>query len=330
MRTGLFITYSLIASLVFFSCSRSDKLTETSPKFSFVSDSVFTTYKDTLRIRGSYSNNSGFYMDSIAAGDTAAFMIDVDGVFHTLTEINISLSPGDSVAEILFPDNNYKDSLFSGSSDFEQGILYPATENTRVPLRFLYSTKKASKDITLNLTAYSEASDENNTNHFTLKVPVKRTPAPVITVLNDTIYTTGNDTLIIRSNQLQGFTVGQTASFTIHIDGVRNRLKKFILTPATANDSIEVNNVAEIILPDKAELDGMFLDTSDYENRIFEMDSTLYTFTFSFKVRAKEADGDFSLKFEAHSDALYDYGIGRFELKAPVRNIPDEEEEEDE
>ena len=318
MKIHSFVLYILIIS-VFFSCSHSEKITQTSPKFHFPINTVFTSYCDTLRITGSAKN--GFQMDSIAAGDTAVFCVDIDGVFHQLTEINIALSE-DSVAELLFLDAAYMDSLFLSSSRPEEGVFYPVENKMRIPFYFRYCAKKASKNVKLTLTAFSEAGKTDHTNQFTLKVPIKKTPAPEFYFPSDTVFTENNDTLRIRYvssvYRLDALSVGDAVELKIIISGVRNNLKRFTLTPSNRTD-VEL----ELLAP--AELDQMFLNTSDYENGIFEMDGSFSTLSFPLKLRAKQANEDFSLVFEARSDALYDYGIRRFELKVPIEAIPEEE-----
>lgn len=318
----LFILSCCLSVLFFISCSQSEKIDRTTPKFNFPNDAVFTAYKDTLRLKGTFRN--GFQIDSIAAGDTAYFRIDIDGVFHDLTEIDIALSLGDSIAELLFLDKAYMDSLFLSSSNYEEGKFYLAEGKKRIPFYFQYAAKKADKNIQVDITAYSNADADNNTNHFQLKVPVKQTPPPKLYISSDTIYTANDDTLKIRTVssalRLDPITIGDMAYFYILLDGDHNNLKRFTLTPTNRTD-------AEIVLPDEDELDRYFLATSDYAAGKFDMDSSRLLQPFSFGLRALSGNDDFKLTFEIESDALHAYGISKFELYTPIKVVEEEKSE---
>ena len=322
MKVRFLILYILLA-LVFFACSSRVEIEQTSPKFNFPTSTVFTSQNDTLRIRGSFRD--GFHMDSIAAGDTAHFRIDIDGVFNRLTEIRIELKNAN--AELLF-DQAYLDSMFLSSSDFQAGVFRVAGERTRIPFLFSYAAIQTSRNASLKLTAHSDADEDNNENSFTLRVPIKRTPAPQFQLPN-TFITDNNDTLqVIRvvsaTHRLDAITIGDAVELQVTISGVRNNLTLFKLTPRNPTDTLKLP--AEIILPDKSVLDQLFLSVSECENGSFEfeMDGSFSELTFSFKLYAKEASEDFGIIFEVHSDALFDYGISRFELRTPIQEIPSE------
>ena len=316
MKIRFLILYVLLA-VVFFSCNSRSGIEQTSPKFNFPTDTVFTSQNDTLRIRGSFRQNDNFRVDSIAAGDTAHFRIDIDGVFNRLTEIHIELENAN--AELLF-DQAYLDSMFLSSSDFQAGIFRVAGERTRIPFIFSYAAIQTSRNANLKLTAYSDADEYNNENRFTLRAPIKRTPAPRFSFPYNQFITDNNDTLQIRTvsgvRRLDAITVGDAVEIQITVSGVRNNLISFKLTPTNCTD-------AEIKLPDKSILDQLFSSISERENGVFEfeMDGSFSEFTFSFKLYAKEASEDFGIIFEAHSDALFDYGISRFELRTPIQEV---------
>ena len=103
----------VLAALLAGACKPSATLDETSPKFYFPSDSVYTAYRDTLLLSGDLQD--GFQLDSITAGDTATLHLEVDGVFHPLAAIGIRLSEPD-VAELLYPAGAQADSARSRSA----------------------------------------------------------------------------------------------------------------------------------------------------------------------------------------------------------------------
>lgn len=313
MKIRFLILYILFA-VIFFACNSRSGIEQTSPKFNFP-PGVVTSYNDTLRIRGSFT--AGFQMDSIAAGDTAHFHIYIDGVFNRLTEIHIELENAN--AELLFLDQAYLDSMFLNSSDFQAGIFRVAGERTRIPFLFSYAAIQTSRNANLILTAYSDADEDYDESSFTLRVPIKRTPAPRFSLPeNNRFITDNNDTLqvsiVSAIHRLGAITVGDAVELQITVSGIRNNLTLFKLTSTNRTD-------AEIILPDASELDQLFLNTSDCENGIFRMDGSFSELTFSFKLYAKEANEDFGIIFEAHSDALFDYGISRFELRTPIQEM---------
>jgi len=257
-------------------------------------------------------------MDSIAAGDTAHFRIDIDGVFNRLTEIHIELENAN--AELLFLDQAHMDSTFLSSSDFQAGIFRVAGERTRIPFLFSYVAIQTSRNASLTLTAFSDADEYNDENSFTLHVPIKRTPAPQFSLPYNTFITDNNDTLqvsiVSALHRLDAITAGDAVELQITVSGVRNNLTLFKLTPTNRTD-------AEIMLPDKSVLDQLFLSVSEHENGgfEFEMNSGISEFTLSFKLYAKTASEDFGITFEAHSDALFDYGISRFVLRTPIQEM---------
>jgi|GEM_PF-6541350 len=326
MKVRFFILYILL-TVIFFACNSRVEIEQTSPKFNFPSDTIFTSHNDTLHVRGSFPN--GFRVDSISAGDTAHFRIDIDGVFNQLTEIRIALSVADTIAELLFLDQAHMDSTFLSSSDFQAGIFHVAGGRTRIPFIFSYAAIQTSRNADLILTAHSDADEYNDENSFTLRVPIKRTPAPQFTLPENTFITDNNDTLqvsIVSSlHRLGAITVGDVVELQIAVSGVRNNLTLFKLTPRNPADTLKLP--AEIIIPNASELSHIFPSIIWHENGVieFEMDGNFSELTFTFKLYAKEASEDFGIIFEAHSDALFDYGISRFELRTPIQDLVSEE-----
>ena len=297
----------IFLALIFFACNSTEKIEETSPKFNFPTDTIFTSYHDALRIQGSF--RTGFHMDSVAAGDTAWFRIDINGVFNRLTEINVALSDN-SVAELLFLDQAYMDSTFLSWSNFSAGQFLVTDGKMRIPFKFGYHAIQFSRNVSLTLTAHSDANDDNNTNNFTLCLPIKRTPPPQFTFPTGTLVTEQNDSLQIRIvsgiHRLDAMAIGDAVELNIEISGMRNNLTRLKMTPRNYRD-------AEVQILDTSK----FL-TSDFERGIFEMDGSFSTLVLPLKIFAKEASEDFDIIFEAHSNALFDYGISKIELRIPI------------
>ena len=301
----------ILSALVFFACSSTAEIKETSPKFNFPTDSVFTSQLDTLRIRGNFQ--TGFRMDSIAAGDTAWIRVDIDGVFHQLTEINFVLSDS-SVAEILFPDQAYIDSMFLSPPNFAEGQVFVAGSRTRIPFQFAYRAIRTNRDVSyLTLTAHSTAGENHSVNNFRLILPIKRTPAPQFSLPTNTLVTEQNDSLRISLisglYRLDPLTVGDAVEVSIEISGVRNNLKKLIVTPTNAEDAETEWNI------DTSEVSIM---PNSGESVVFEFTNSPRTLTLPFKISANAENRYFGITFEAHSDALFDYGVRRFEFRTPI------------
>ena len=301
--------FFVLLILFVFACRPTAPIEETSPKFNFPTDSVFTAQHDTLRIRGNFRD--GFRMDSIAAGDTAWFHIEIDGVFHALTEITVSLSDN-SVAELLlFPDQEYINSTFLSSSDFANGQFLVAANQRRIPFKFGYHAIQFSRNSRLTLTAHSEAPDNYNTNNFSLLLPIKRTPPPQIAFPSGTLESEQNESLQIRFisglHRLDAMKIGDAVVLNIEISGARNKLTRLSLTPTNRID-------VEITILDNS----MFTENSDVENLDFEIKENIRYFTVPIQVRGVQANEDFDIVFRAYSDALFDYGVRKVVLRTPV------------
>ena len=307
--------YPFFALLIFFAfaCRPTAPIDETSPKFNFLTNIVPTSQRDTLLIRGNLRD--GFRMDSIFAGDTAWFRIDIDGVFHALTEITISLSDNSRAEILLFPDQAYLDSTFLNFSDFTAGQFLVAGGRTRIPFKFGYHAIQSGAN-TLTLEALSQASDDYSTNNFSLSLPIRRTPPPQIRFpMGTTIVTEQNDslqiTIVSALHQLGALAIGDAVVLNIEIDGVRNNLTRLTMTPTNRTD-------AEITV----------LDTSNFVTYNFagdtlrmEMDGTFRKLELPIRVYGMSANEDFGIIFRAYSDALFDYGVRRMELRTPIREL---------
>ena len=90
MVNGKWINSTWLVALLLVACKPSATLDETSPKFYFPSDSVYTAFHDTLRLSGNVRD--GFRLDSITAGDTATLHVGA-------TTEEALLRVGDTVAE---------------------------------------------------------------------------------------------------------------------------------------------------------------------------------------------------------------------------------------
>lgn len=306
------LSFIAVVSLLW-ACKPSAKVEETAPKFYFPTDTVLTAYRDTLRLSGDIKN--GFKLDSIAAGDTATFHLEIDGVFHPLTEVWLSLSDPEA-AELLYTDTVYMNSMFLPSSDYAGGKFILSQKQTRIPFTFQYHAKKADKRVGVTITAFSEASEANKSGQIQLQTPACQTPAPEFYFPTDTLYTEQNDTLLIRYSstyRLDALQTGDAVGLAIIVHGVHNRLKQLKITPDNTTD-------ATIVYPDASELDKIFLPSSDYANGVFEMDSSFYTLQLPFRIQALQANEDFGITFEATSDAPHGYGKSRFELKTPIKD----------
>lgn len=301
----------VLAALLAGACKPSATLDETSPKFYFPSDSVYTAYRDTLRLSGDLQD--GFQLDSITAGDTATLHLEVDGVFHPLAAIGIRLSEPD-VAELLYPAGAQADSLFDVAADSTGYWLTLRQQRTRIPITFQYHARQASRDIGVTITATSEASEAYRLARLTLHMPIRRTPAPAFFLPSDTLYTEQGDTLLIRQSsgyRLDALQPGDAVQLVIGVHGVYNRLKQLRITPANTADAV-------LTYPDAAELDEVFLPTSDYANGVFDMDSSFVALQLPFRLQALQPNEDFILRFEATSDAPADSNTSTFELHTPI------------
>ena len=171
MVNGKWINSTWLVALLLVACKPSATLDETTPKFYFPSDSVYTAFHDTLRLSGNVRD--GFRLNSITAGDTATLHVEVDGVFHPLAGIGISLSEPDA-AELLCPTQ--ADSLFDITSDSTGHWFALRQQRTRIPFTFLYHAKQASKRIGVTVTATSEASEANRQASISLHMPIATLP----------------------------------------------------------------------------------------------------------------------------------------------------------
>lgn len=305
--------FILTLAVLLGACKPSAKLEETTPKFNFLTDTVVTAYGDTLMLK--WNKKEGVKMDSIAAGDTARLLVYVDGVFHGLTEISLSLSDKEA-AELLLTDHPAgTDNTLADEPDSDEKRIPLDGEKTRIPFVFRYHALKASKDASVVITATSQASADNNTAQITLNLPVKKTPAPELYFPSDTVYTDRNDTLKVQYvssvYRMDALATGDAARLAIVVNGVRNQLKQLRITPANKSDAV-------LVWPDKSELDKVFLSTSDYDNGIFDMDGTSSVLVFPFKLQAVNENAQFGMTIEAVSDAPHGYGVSSFELKTPI------------
>ena len=272
---------------------------------------MYTAYRDTLLLSGDLQD--GFQLDSITAGDTATLHLEVDGVFHPLAAIGIRLSEPD-VAELLYPAGAQADSLFDVAADSTGYWLTLRQQRTRIPITFQYHARQASRDIGVTITATSEASEAYRLARLTLHMPIRHTPAPAFFLPSDTLYTEQGDTLLIRQSsgyRLDALQPGDAVQLVIGVHGVYNRLKQLRITPANTADAV-------LTYPDAAELDEVFLPTSDYANGVFDMDSSFVALQLPFRLQALQPNEDFILRFEATSDAPADSNTSTFELHTPI------------
>ncbi|NDV45659.1 hypothetical protein D0T49_01160 [Paludibacter sp. 221] len=298
---------------MFFSCNKREK-TGANPQFYFPTDSIPTAYQDTLLIK--HINTIGYRLDTITAGDTAFFWIEVDGVFNRITNLNMTLS--DNVAgELLYPDKEALDSVFLNSSDYENGTLYLDGSKSRVRFPFQYFAKKPSRNISLTMTAVSDAEEEYNTGVFVLKAPIRRPKSPQISFPKDTLFTAQNDTLRISRVSAGNYildkaNLGDTIIFEIDMNGVRHNLKELYL-------SVSNKELAEIILPDKEHLDALFLSSSDYGNGVFYMDGSFSKLKLPFKYYVKGESEELALTFKAVSTVDEEYNTSTLTIRTPVK-----------
>ena len=166
----------------------------------------------------------------------------------------------------------------------------------------------------MTITATSEASEAYRLARLTLHMPIRRTPAPAFFLPSDTLYTEQGDTLLIRQSsgyRLDALQPGDAVQLVIGVHGVYNRLKQLRITPANTADAV-------LTYPDAAELDEVFLPTSDYANGVFDMDSSFVALQLPFRLQALQPNEDFILRFEATSDAPADSNTSTFELHTPI------------
>ncbi len=172
MKSFGLLCLSMLAVL-FAACKSTTPLDQTTPKFYFPTDSVFTTCGDTLLISGSVQN--GFATDSITAGDTAIVRLEVDGVFHALRRISVTPLDPDA-GELVLPGGVYADSLFSAVLDSAGCHFEPLSESIRAPFSFMYHATQAAKEAGVTIEVLSEAPEPDNSAQLTLKMPARLAP----------------------------------------------------------------------------------------------------------------------------------------------------------
>lgn len=170
MKAFSLIATPMLLLLLAVACKPSPPLTETTPKFYFPDDTVYTASGDTLVVQGTPRN--GFTLSALKAGDTVEVRVDIDGVFHPLAEVCITLS-SDTAAEALPPLPTESDSLFLPGSDFAAGQYLVSEGHTRIPFTVRYHALLPDTRASLTLTARSLAPAGSDTASLTLRAPVK-------------------------------------------------------------------------------------------------------------------------------------------------------------
>ena len=116
MKKHLFLILGSVIS-IFTSCDLSGDYNY-KPDIVFLQNPIVINRSDTL---GFTIDAAGEYMlDTIRVGDTVSFFMVFDGYSNHLTELNIIQSL-DSVSSILLPPVESLDTIFSSTSNYNQG-----------------------------------------------------------------------------------------------------------------------------------------------------------------------------------------------------------------
>lgn len=109
--------------------------------------------------------------------------------------------------------------------------------------------------------------------------------------------------------------VGDTISISLILNAYSNNLTAFYLKQSSSTAS-------EVILPDKEEMDSVFITGSDYNSGKFLMKGDSPILFFPFKYIAKEISNEAKISFTVVSDAKFDIGFGSntatLAIKTPI------------
>lgn len=127
------------------------------------------------------------------------------------------------------------------------------------------------------------------------------------------------DTVYVRQTgesgvyKLDTIYVGDTILFPLYMNGYSNNLQNFSLKRST-------DYSADILLPRTSALDSVFNSFySDYDAGKFVFQSGIKALYFPFRYVPTAASNTATLVFTVSSDANFDYSVGTFTLKTPIK-----------
>lgn len=163
-----------IALVALASCN-TDSEVNYSPDILFNKLPVNISKSDTLRIKGTSTNNL-LLMDTINVGDTVSFKMLFTGYVNSLVSFSIVQS-GDSISRIILPSKTGMDSIFTAASDYPRGNFILKPKIVSVYLPFKYIALKSSREGGLKFSITSDANFKNNMGanniQFELRTPIK-------------------------------------------------------------------------------------------------------------------------------------------------------------
>ncbi len=147
--------------------------------------------------------------------------------------------------------------------------------------------------------------DSSNTPQIIINRPFNQIGDSLKLFLTDT----GGE---IRLDTIQ---VGDTISISLILNAYSNNLTAFYLKQSSTTAS-------EVILPDKEEMDSVFITNSDYNSGKFLMKGDSPILFFPFRYVAKQISNEAKISFTVVSDAKFDFGFGSntatLAIKTPI------------
>ena len=162
MKIRYFILSALI-SQVFVSCSLKGGA-EATPQFGIFA--IYTTAGDTLR-----SNYYGV-LDTIYVGDTVVFKMGASGMYHKLTELQISLYEK-TTAKLVWPEKEELDSVYASYKTDSVSGKFQMHDTMFQNFHFQLVGLSKTDEQKITFGVLSEASRDYNSKTAFLIVPVK-------------------------------------------------------------------------------------------------------------------------------------------------------------
>lgn len=174
MKAKIFFIFAIFAALISFNSCSLDGEANYTPEIIFV-QLPFNQHGDTLKAR--ITDAGAFKLDTITVGDTVSFYLYLTGYQNNLTTFYLKQS-ADSSTRVLYHSKNSMDSIFTSSSNYNNGQFFLNANTTGLYFPFKYVARKPSNDASLTFSVVSDAvfdkTPGSNSATFVLKTPIRK------------------------------------------------------------------------------------------------------------------------------------------------------------
>lgn len=173
MKAKIFLFITILSALISFNACNLDGEANYTPEILFVK-LPFNQHGDTLK---AFITDAGaFKLDTITVGDTVSFFLYLTSYQNNLKTFYLKQS-ADSCTRILYSSKSAMDSIFTSSSNYNDGKFYFNANTSGLYFPFKYIARKPSLEASLVFSVVSDAVFENgmasNSSTFTLKTPIR-------------------------------------------------------------------------------------------------------------------------------------------------------------